>query len=365
VTRADFEGQTILVTGGAGFIGSRVARFLAASVPEARVVAMDNLRRRGSELNLHALAAERVAFVHGDVRIADDFPPPPPPGRVALIVDCSADPSVHAGTTGGSRFVVDTNLGGTLNCLELARQHRADLVFLSTSRVYPIRPLNEIAVDETPTRFALSSRQAAQGVSPEGVAEDFDLVGVRSLYGATKLASELLIAEYAAQYGLRCVINRCGVITGPGQFGQVDQGVFALWMARHVFGDAATYRGWGGMGKQLRDLLHVDDLCQLLAAQLARWDVVAGRTYNVGGGNAVSLSLHECTSLCREITGREIPIASDPDTSPLDVRAYVTDGRQVTADTGWTPRTSARDTLVQIHRWLHDDADRLRPIFQA
>lgn len=362
MTQADFEDQTILVTGGAGFIGCHVARSLVSRFPEARVVAMDNLRRRGSELNLSALAASGVEFVHGDVREADDFPRPS--GRVALIVDCSADPSVHAGTTGGSRFVVDTNLGGTLNCLELARLHRSDFIFLSTSRVYPIRPLNEIAVDETPTRFALSAHQAARGVSSNGVAEDFDLTGVRSLYGATKLASELLIAEYAAMYSLRCVVNRCGVITGPGQFGKVDQGVFALWMARHLFGEALAYRGWGGTGKQLRDLLHVEDLCALLTTQLTRWDVVAGQTYNVGGGTDVSLSLDECTSLCREISGREIPIGSEPDTSPLDVRAYVTDCARVTADTGWTPRTTARETLAQIHQWLLNDADRLRPLFQ-
>jgi CDP-paratose 2-epimerase len=197
------------------------------------------------------------------------------------------------------------------------------------------------------------------------VSEQFELGGVRSLYGGTKLASEILIAEYAAAYGLRVVINRCGVVTGPGQFGQVDQGVFALWMARHFFGHPLTYRGWGATGKQLRDLLHVDDLCELLAMQLNQWDRVAGRTYNVGGGNAVSLSLRECTDLCREITGREVPMATDPATSPLDVRAYVTDGARVTNDTGWRPRTGARETLVEIHDWLQNDADRLRGIFQA
>lgn len=359
---AAFDGRAILVTGGAGFIGSRVARFLASTAPGAHVIAMDNLRRRGAELNLDRLAAGHVAFVHGDVRVADDFPQPRAP--LALIVDCSADPSVHAGARGGSRFVVDTNLVGTVNCLELARQHRADLMFLSTSRVYPVGPLNEIAVEETSTRFALSARQVLKGVSSEGVSENFDLVGVRSLYGATKLASEILIAEYAALYGLRFVINRCGVVTGPGQFGKVDQGVFALWMARHFFGDGLTYRGWGGTGKQLRDLVHVDDLCELLAVQLNQWDRVAGRTYNVGGGSAVCLSLRECTDLCREITGREVPIRSDLETSPLDVRAYVTDGSRVTTDTGWRPRASARETLLQIHQWLQDDADRLRQIFQ-
>ena len=361
--REKVEGRTILVTGGAGFIGSRVARFLASHFPAAHVIAMDNLRRRGAELNLDALGTAHVEFLHGDVRVPDDFPQPQYP--IALIVDCSADPSVHAGTTGGTRFVVDTNLIGTVNCLELAKHSRADLVFLSTSRVYPIGRLNEIAVEETPTRFALAARQVLNGVSAEGVSEAFDLSGVRSLYGATKLASEMLIAEYASLYDLRFVINRCGVVTGPGQFGKVEQGVFSLWMARHFFGEPLTYRGWGGTGKQVRDFVHVDDLCELLAVQLNRWDQIAGRTYNVGGGRPLSLSLRECTDLCREITGREVPIGSDPDTSPLDVRTYVTDGSRVTSDTGWRPRMSGRDTLLQIYEWLQDDAGRLRAVFHA
>ena len=358
---AALEGKSILVTGGAGFIGSRVSRFLARSVPGARVVAMDNLRRRGSELNVALLAADSVTFVHGDVRHPDDFPVPQAP--LALIVDCSADPSVQAGLGGGTRVVVDTNLAGTVNCLELAARHRADLVFLSTSRVYPIAPLNAIAVDERPTRFVLADQQTLPGVSARGVAEDFTLDGVRSLYGATKLASELLIGEYAAQFGLRYVINRCGVVTGPGQFGKVDQGVFALWMARHFFGVPLTYCGWGGHGKQLRDLLDADDLCDLIGAQLQQWNRVNGRTYNVGGGNDVSLSLLECTELCRDITGRDVPIHTNPATSPLDIKTYVSDAARVTRDTGWRPRTSARETLTHIHDWLRGDAVRLRQVF--
>lgn len=363
MTHRSWEGLTILVTGGAGFIGSRVARFMAAHLPGAHVIAMDNLRRRGAELNLEALGRAHVEFQHGDVRVLDDFPQPHHP--LALIVDCSADPSVHAGAGGASRFVVDTNLGGTVNCLELAKRHRADLIFLSTSRVYPVGRLNEIAVEETPTRFALSARQVLDGVSSQGVSESFALDGIRSLYGATKLASELLIAEYAALYDLRFVINRCGVVTGPGQFGKVEQGVFALWMARHFFGEALTYRGWGGAGKQVRDFIHVDDLCELLAAQLECWEQIAGATYNVGGGDLVSLSLRECTALCREITGRDVPIDSERETSPLDVRAYVTDASRVTTDTGWSPRRGCRDTLVDIHEWLREDEQRLRPVFHA
>jgi CDP-paratose 2-epimerase len=158
-----------------------------------------------------------VEFIHGDVRVADDLSFE---GRdLHLLIDCSAEPSVLAGYAGAPADVVGSNLLGTLNCLELARRRRADVVFLSTSRVYPIAALNHIALDEQPTRFAIGPSQVQPGVSSAGISEAFQLDGVRSLYGATKLASELLLQEYGAMYGLRFVINRLGVVTGPGQMG--------------------------------------------------------------------------------------------------------------------------------------------------
>jgi CDP-paratose 2-epimerase len=360
---AALNGATVLVTGGAGFVGSWLASALAREAPSARLVAFDNLRRRGAVRNVAALAAAGVRFVHGDVRNADDVADAV--GECDLIIDCAAEASASAGYAESPHRVVQTNLVGTINCLDNARRHKARVVFLSTSRVYPIAALNAIGVVEDATRWTVAHEQAQPGVSTDGVSERFTLDGVRTLYGATKLASELLLAEYAAMYNLRYVINRCGVITGPGQMGREEQGVFALWMARHHFGGALTYRGWDGTGKQVRDLLHVQDLWRLLRLQIMGWDQVNGRTYNVGGGRASSLSLRETTELCREISGQRIEMGADPNTHPSDVRVYVTDYAAVTRDTGWTPTFDPRAILVDLHTWMDSDHDRLARVFAA
>jgi CDP-paratose 2-epimerase len=216
---------------------------------------------------------------------------------------------------------------------------------------------------ERDTRFEIDDSDLEDGVSAEGISEAFRLDGVRSLYGATKLASELLVQEYSSMYGFRAVINRLGVVTGPGQLGKVEQGVFSLWMARHYFGGELTYRGWGGTGKQVRDLLHVDDVCDVVTRQLASWDRINGRIYNVGGGAENSISLCEATRLCSDLTGRTLPVHCEPDTHPSDVRLYYTDSRLITQDTGWKAARSPRTVFADLLQWFRDDEAALRPVF--
>jgi CDP-paratose 2-epimerase len=340
----------ILVTGGAGFVGSALALRARQTWPDATVTAFDNLRRRGSELNLPRLRAAGVRFVHGDIRNPADLAPL---GRdLDLLLECSAEPSVLAGYDGDPSYVIDTNLAGTIHCLELARKASAAFVFLSTSRVYPIRALNDIRVDETATRFEMADQQDLTGVTAAGIGENFTLQGTRSIYGSTKLASELLIAEYHEAFGLPTIVNRCGVIAGPWQMGKVDQGVFSLWMARHLSGGTLTYNGWNGLGKQVRDLLHVDDLADLVVTQVGLLETLSGQLFNAGGGRACSLSLVETTALCEEISGRRIAIVPSPDTRVADIRIYVTDNARVTAATGWAPQRTPTDVLRDLHDWL-------------
>jgi CDP-paratose 2-epimerase len=341
----------VLITGGAGFVGANLGVGLATAHPDWEVVALDNLSRRGSELNVPRLREAGVRFVHGDVRVLDDLEALDP---VDAIVECSAEPSVMAGVAGSPRYLVQTNLVGAFHCLELARRDAAQVVFLSTSRVYPVAMLEALALRDEASRFELEADQPLAGASRKGVAEDFPLDGARTLYGATKLAAEHLVTEYAATYGLDTVVNRCGVIAGPWQMGKVDQGVFTYWLLSHCFGWELAYFGYGGTGHQVRDVLHVDDLLALIEDQLTRPAHWAGRTFNVGGGRPGSLSLTELTELCRELTGKRMPIGADPGGRAGDVPVYLSDCSALFAHTDWRPRRTPRHVLVDTLRWIED-----------
>jgi CDP-paratose 2-epimerase len=345
----------VLITGGAGFIGANVAVALAESQPDWEVVALDNLRRRGAELNLSRLRQAGVKFVHADVRMLEDLLDA---GPLDALVECSAEPSVLAGVDGDPDYVIKTSLVGAYNCLELARRRSAYLVFLSTSRVYPVSPLCGLALEETDTRFELASQQPYPGVSREGIAEAFPMEGARTLYGSSKLGAELLIAEYRAAFGLRATVNRCGVVAGPWQMGKIDQGVFTYWMLAHHFERQLRYIGFGGTGKQVRDLLHVADLAELISRQLhdpAHWDGFVG---NVGGGRECSLSLRETTDLCAELTGNRLRVTGDSSSRPGDVPIYVSDCRRLYEHSDWRPSRGPREILADIHTWIagHESA---------
>lgn len=351
--------EHLLILGGAGFVGSSLAIGLKQQHPDWTVTCLDNLRRRGSELNLPRFKAMGIHFVHGDVRSPSDLDPSAFP--VSTIIDCSAEPSVLAGFS-SPQYVLQTNLLGTINILELARQVQAKLLFLSTSRIYSIKALKALPLKETATRLEIAPDATIVGASPAGIAEDFSLQGARSLYGTTKLASELLIEEYRDAYNVPAIINRCGVLTGPWQMGKVDQGVFVLWMAAHYFKTSLAYIGFGGTGKQVRDLLHIQDLLRLVEYELRHFSDLDGEVFNVGGGVQSSLSLLETTQLCRDITGNTIPIQAVDEERPGDIPVFITDAAKVTARTGWEPTLSPAQTLQDIHQWLVEHESTLRSV---
>ena len=347
----------VLITGGAGFVGANLAIALAARHADWSVIALDNLYRRGSELNLPRLRAAGVEFVHGDVRTSGDIEAVQ---AIDALVECSAEPSALAGSDGQTAYPFAANLIGAYHCLELARRDGAQVVFLSTSRVYPFGALERLRLDEHETRLAIAADQDVPGAGPDGIGEDFPLEGPRTLYGATKLSAELLIAEYAASFGIPTVIDRCGVIAGPWQMGKVDQGVFTYWMLAHHFGRPLRYIGFGGTGKQVRDLLHVDDLVDLVDDQIQRPDHWRGATVNIGGGPDVSLSLLETTQLCQELTGREIAVEPTDEERPGDVPVYISDCRRLTDLSDWRPQRDARAILVDILAWVQENEDAVK-----
>lgn len=351
----------ILITGGAGFVGSSLAIALKENYPSYEIFCLDNLRRKGSELNVARLTKQGISFIHADIRNKEDFDSLP---VVDSVIEASAEPSVLAGLNGSPDYLINTNLFGTVNCLNYAVKCKASFIFLSTSRIYPIKTLETLDFKESETRFELTDNQKIKGVSAKGIAEDFPLEGPRSLYGTTKLASELIIQEYNEFYNLKTVVNRCGVLTGPWQMGKVDQGVMVLWIAKHFFEQQLAYIGYGGSGKQTRDMLHVADLYRLIDWQLHNIDKVNGEIMNAGGGVEVSASLQELTAICQRITGKTIPINKVAENRPADIRLYVTDNTKVTALTGWKPEIGIEQIVEEITAWLAENREALEPILK-
>jgi CDP-paratose 2-epimerase len=261
--------------------------------------------------------------------------------------------------------VIATNFGGTAHCLEFARKKAGRFLFLSTSRVYSVASLRGLSLEETPSRFEIASDELTPGVSLAGIREDFPTNRARTFYGMTKLASEMLIQEYAESYGLEAVINRCGVIAGPGQFGKSDQGVFTMWVACHQFGIPLKYTGFGGTGKQVRDLLHLADLVSLVRKQIddgRRWEC---QVFNIGGGRNCSVSMQEMTQACRNVTGREVPIDRIEETAPYDVPLYLTDYGKASTYYDWIPLKSVKDIVSETASWIHSQEEALRPLLSG
>ncbi|MBU1694751.1 MAG: NAD-dependent epimerase/dehydratase family protein [Verrucomicrobia bacterium] len=350
--------KSILITGGCGFIGSNLA--VAFRHAGAAVTVFDNLSRRGSELLMLRVLDRGGRFVRGDIRAPEDLDRLE--GDFDLLIECSAEPSVLVGTQGAdARFMLNNNLVGSLNCFEWARARRVPVLFLSTSRVYPYDAINARSFRETRTRF--EPAETAPGFGPGGIGLDFPLAGARSLYGATKLASEIILQEYARQYDLPALIDRCSVLAGPWQLGKVDQGVFTHWLACHYFNKPLTYIGFGGHGKQVRDLLHVEDLADLVLKQAARIGEFRGEIFQVGGSVFANLSLCETTEICRALTGHRMDIGMDPADRPADLRWFVMDNGGTPDRFDWRPHRGPKQILKDTYDWLRQHEASFKKIF--
>ena len=347
----------LLITGICGFAGSRIALALRRECENVEIFGIDNFLRPGSETNRAPLAALGIKVRHGDVRLESDWAGLP---AADWVVDAAAEPSVLAGVDQSTspRQLIEINLGGTVEMLEYCRRHKAGFILLSTSRVYSIEALASLPVVVCDGGYALSASAALPGgVSEHGVDASFSTASPISLYGATKLASESLAAEYAFAFGLPGYINRCGVLSGAGQFGTASQGIFAYWINAHLRRRGLRYIGFDGMGHQSRDVLHIEDLAALIARQLR--GPQAGRLYTVGGGPERTMSLRQMTAWCDRRFGAELAVASDPEPRPYDIPWFVTDARRVQSEFGWTPTVSMEGILNEIAdhaeahpRWL-------------
>lgn len=353
--------RTIVITGGAGFVGGNLAIALKERKHGSQIIAFDSLKRRGSELQLARLKAAGVSFVHGDIRSASDLRELP---SMDVLIDAAAEPSVLAGVNGSPKYVLNTNYGGAANSLELCRERHAAFMLLSTSRVLPHKRLNDLPWQEMPTRYVWQTSDDVAGYSTAGIDETFSLEGPRSFYGTSKLCAELLMQEYVAA-GVPAIATRFGVIAGPWQMGKVDQGVVSLWVARHLFGHQLKYCGFGGTGKQVRDILHIDDVTDLIYRQLNNMDLWDGKVFHAGGGTTCSTSLVELTSLCEEICNTRLQVKSDPATHPVDVRILQLNSALVSQTFGWSPKMSMRDIVNDIATWMREYRTLLEPILNT
>lgn len=350
----------ILISGGAGFVGSSIARYLATTYPHFQITVIDNFKRRGSYFNIELLEQLNVNVIHGDVRILSDLLQV---DNCDILIECSAEPSALSGNNSSPNYVVDANLIGLINCLEYCRLKKSGIIFFSSSRVYPFNPLNSVSFLEDDTRYSLSLSQTIKGVSTQGISENFEMEGTRSLYGATKLCGELLINEFADLYEIPSLITRFGVIAGPGQFGKVDQGFFALWIINHMLKKDLSYIGYEGSGKQVRDILAVSDVCLLLDKQIQNLASYRGDIFNAGGGVENSISLLELTTLCSNITDNKLDISVNLEDRYADVKLYITDNAKVSNEFKWHPSISVENLAEDVFNWAQENPNQIRRIF--
>ena len=348
--------RNVLITGGAGFIGSNLAILLKRKYSNLNVMALDNLKRRGSELNIQRLVKSGVNFVHGDIRFESDLLNA---GDFDLMIECSAEPSVLSGYNSAPNYMLDTNLNGLINCLNVCKLKKSKIIFLSSSRVYPYDKLNQELFTEEETRFTFAPVGQSK-LTKKGISESYPLGGIRSLYGASKLSAELIINEYANMYGLGAIINRCGVVAGPWQFGKVDQGVITHWVIAHHLLKPLSYIGYGGKGKQVRDILHIEDLFDAIDLQINNFNRCNHATFNIGGGIDVSTSLVELTELCQHVTGNTVSVSRLTEDRKADLRIYITDYSLFENKMGWRPKRSVQSIVSDINQWIIKNSKQLQ-----
>ena len=338
----------LLITGICGFVGSTLAKAIAADGCAAEIVGIDNLSRAGSEVNRRPLQALGVRVVPGDIRNPSDMENL---SAADWVIDAAASPSVLAGVDGrtSSRQLVEHNLGGTINLLEYCKRHQAGLVLLSTSRVYSIDPLVRLGMRVVDDAFQLNPDQRLPaGISARGVSEEFSTAPPVSLYGSTKVASEHLALEYGETFQFPVWVNRCGVMAGAGQFGHPAQGIFAYWIHSFFERSPLKYIGFGGTGHQTRDCLHPRDLVPLLKSQWAEpTRTQKPRTANVSGGVASAMSLKQLSTWCESRVGSGRVDASD-EVRPFDVPWLVLNPTLAKETWGWSPMTHTTQILEEI-----------------
>jgi CDP-paratose 2-epimerase len=349
VSAAD-GGGPVLITGGAGFVGTNLAHRLAGD--GRSVLVYDNLSRAGVERNLAWLKAthgDRILVEIADLRDAE---------RLGRAVARTSQVFHFAAQVAVTTSLVDpfadfeVNARGTINLLEAARACAAPppVFFTSTNKVYG--DLEDLRIEQHETRYAATGRHA--GGIDESRCLDF-----HSPYGCSKGTADQYVRDYARSYGLATVVFRMSCIYGPHQFGTEDQGWVAHFLLRALRREPITIYG---DGLQVRDVLWVEDLVDAFLAASRRLDRCRGEAFNIGGGPANAASLIEILDAIGEIGGADPKLAFGGWRTG-DQRFYVSDHGKFTRATGWRPKVSVAAGVRMLHRWLaeHRVGARLAP----
>ena len=332
----------ILITGGCGFVGSNIAIYLKKNLKKVRIYSLDNLVRKGSRENRSRLLKYNIKNYKINI---EKFKKVQSLKKFDLIIDCCAEPAIEVSKKEPDR-VFNTNLVGTFNILKKCLNDKANIIFLSSSRVYSIRKLRKL-VKNLNLKAPLKIKKK--------ITEQFETESASSLYGFTKIASEKLIKEFFFNTKLRYIINRFGVIAGPWQFGKQDQGFVSLWVAKHFFKKKLSYIGFGGNGHQIRDIIHIKDACKIILLQIKNIRKIYNQTFNIGGGAKNKISLKNLTIKCERITRNKIPISKNKKTSLFDVPYFVTDNSKIYKFYKWKPLHGIDILLNDIYMWLKEN----------
>ena len=320
----------ILITGGCGFVGSNLAIYFKNNRIGSKIDTLDNLSRKGSLLNLKRLKKKQIKNYKKDISHYNNLKNLP---KYDLIVDCCAEAAVEISKIEADK-VFNTNLVGTFNILKKCAKDKSNFIFLSSSRVYSIKDLRKLKKKN----FLIN--------------EKFNTSGAKSIYGFSKYSSEHLIREFSFLYKIKYIINRLGVISGPWQFGKQDQGFVSLWVWKHLNRKKLSYIGFGGKGLQIRDIIHIADVCKLITKQIKKINKINNLTLNVGGGSKNLISLKNLTKICQKITSNRIRIFSEKTTSEYDIPYYVTNNFKVKKIYNWHPKKNILDIIKDVYKWM-------------
>ena len=328
-----------LVTGGAGFIGSNLVHRLVREGHQ--VVVYDDLSRLGTDKNVAWLRAEhgdRWTLSQADIRDSDTL------RRAATSADVIYHLASQVAVTTSvqdPRHDFEVNALGTFNVLEAARLsgRRPSVLYASTNKVYG--GMEDVVVVEGETSYAYRDY-------PHGIPETYPL-DFHSPYGCSKGAGDQYVRDYARIYDLPTVVFRQSCIYGPRQFGIEDQGWIAWFLIAAVTGQPITIYG---DGKQIRDVLWIDDLLDLYQAALDRMEEAAGQVYNVGGGPGNTLAVwSELGPILEGLMGQRIDVAHDT-WRPGDQRIFVADIRKAERELGWRPKVGREEGVRQLYEWV-------------